>query len=41
MGRSMTSPIKISFIVKAGDKVRKPTGKMTKPVKIAFLGDKG
>jgi len=41
MARKMTSPVKISFLGKAGDKVRKPSGKITKPVKIAFLGGKG
>ena len=41
MGNGITKPVKISFIVKAGDKVRLPTGKMTKPVKVAFLGGKG
>jgi len=37
--RGMTKPVKVSFISRAGLKVRKPIGKLTKPVKIAFLSN--
>lgn len=33
----LTKPVKISFLSKAGAKIRKPSVKMTKPVKISFL----
>ena len=33
----MTKPIKISFLARAGDKLRLPKVPATKPIKIAFL----
>jgi hypothetical protein len=33
----LTKPIRVSFIARAGCRLRKPKGKMTKPVKVNFL----
>jgi hypothetical protein len=32
-----TKPIKVSFLARAGGRLRLPKGKMTKPVKVSFL----
>jgi len=34
---SMTKPVKISFLARAGISLRLPKTPMTKPIKIAFL----
>lgn len=33
----VAKPIRVSFIARAGARLRLPTGKMTKPVKVSFL----
>ncbi|MBA7498679.1 hypothetical protein ES704_01416 [subsurface metagenome] len=35
--KSMTKPIKVAFLSKAGIKLRIPKRPMTKPIRIAFL----
>jgi len=39
VGDNITKPVKVSFIVKAGDKVRKPSGKIDKPAKLKLYPD--
>lgn len=36
--KSLTKPIRIAFVARAGGKLRIPKVPMTEPIKIAFIG---